>query len=346
MSAGESRILDRRLNVDGGVSFNPADLGVAPLSLESLLPGQAAPADLFLAIYNKKTGKIELEKASAKGEEFKARWRDNLIKAGSDRVYVPISESDSIHKYFSRYTREIINDHRTTRRKKAKFLQEMASFNLRLLFSSDLGAASMTKAVGNMKDEVDMFCRDPQILTRLSDVLRDDYTTYSHAVNTSMLAMGFGRFLQLTDPQIKALGMGGLLADVGMTKVPEYIREKESSLSKAEMEVVRRHPKEGYDLLKNISAVPYDVLMIVLHHHENADGSGYPGRKGLRQTPKLARLVKIIDAYDAMTSARPHRPAMKPMEAGEQLRKGIPAQFSAGSVHKFLNFMASPYFTD
>ena len=79
------------------------------------------------------------------------------------------------------------------------------------------------------------------------------------------------------------------------TKVPEYIREKEGSLSKVEMEVVRRHPKEGYDLLKNISAVPYDVLMIVLHHHENADGSGYPGRKGLRQTPKLARLVKIID---------------------------------------------------
>ena len=346
MSATDNRLLDRRLNVDGGVSFNPADLGVAPLSLETLLPGQAAPADLFLAIYNKKAGKIELEKASSKGEEFKARWRDNLIKAGSDRVYVPISETNSIHKYFSRFTRDIINDHRTTRRKKAKFLQEMASFNLRLLFSSDLGAASMTKAVGNMKEEVDMFCRDPQILTRLSDVLREDYTTYSHAVNTSMLAMGFGRFLQLTEPQVKALGMGGLLADVGMVAVPDHIREKEGPLTKAEMQVVHRHPKQGYDLLKNISAVPYDVLTIVLHHHENADGSGYPGRKQLNQTPKLARLIKIIDSYDAMTSIRPHRPAMKPMEAGEELQKGIPALYSARTVQNFLRFMASPYFTD
>jgi HD-GYP domain-containing protein (c-di-GMP phosphodiesterase class II) len=282
--------------------------------------------------------------AARKGEEYQVRWRDNLVGAGQEKVYVHSRERVALNQYFNRHSREILNDPQTTRRKKALFLSEMASFNIQLLFGAELSAKALNDVVMKTRQHVDVALRDSQILTRISDVLRRDYSIYTHAVNVSMLAMSYGRFMKLPDAQVRSLGMGGLLCDAGMARLPITIREKTGALSKLEKASMKKHPVMGYEMLKPIGAVPYDVLMIVRHHHENADGTGYPDRKTADHTPAPVKMIKVIDAYDAMTSERLHRPAMSPFEAGSKIKEETPHHYSMEIVSSFLRFMASPFF--
>ncbi len=340
-----SSILDARLRTAGRrVTFNPADLGVAPLSLHVLVPGHPVPADLFLARYDPAAGRTEMVPAAAKGDPFQARWRDNLVNAGQEKVYVALEEEPALSEYFSRHSREIIDDRQTTRKKKAAFLQEMAVLNLKLMFSSDLSARSLRAAAEKTQQQVDLMTRDSQVLTRISDVLQRDYSVYTHAVNVCMLAMAYGRFMNLPEAQLRSLGMGGLLLDVGMARVPPDILEKKSPLTKMEKGLIRNHARQGYELLRPIGAVPFDVLMIVLHHHENADGSGYPDGWTADRTPYLTRVIKVVDTYDAMTSDRPHRSALPPYEAGSRIKEKTPQHYSSEIVSSFLRFLASPFF--
>ena len=337
-------ILDKNLKGVNNLSFNPVDLGMAPLPLNVLIPGTEIPADLFLAGFSRKKNKVEMIPATAKGEMFQPEWRDNLIQAGQDKVYVSLEETQALTFYFNEYTKKVVDNPRTTRKEKSAFIHEMAAFNLRLLFSAELNQQAMEKAVGSTSSAVDMMLRDNQILTRISDLLKIDYSVYSHSVNVSMLAMSFGQFLRMTPGQIRSLGLGGMLMEVGLAKIEPQLWNRPVKLDDQERKKIMLHSRFGYDLLKTISAVPYDVLMIVVNHHENYDGTGYPkGAKG-ESIPHLARIIRVLDTYDALTSPRPHRPAQEPMQAGRFLQENAGTLFDPKLVTAFLRFMGSPHF--
>ena len=172
-----------------------------------------------------------------------------------------------------------------------------------------------------------------------------DYTVYSHSVNVAMLSMAFGRFMEFSEGQVRSLGLAGMLMEIGLAKIDKRIRNKPDKLNPDEEALIRKHPGYAYDMLRMISSVPYDVLTIVLCHHENMNGSGYP--KGLAgdSVPYEARILRVIDTYDALTSPRPYRPAHAPMEAGQILKEQTGGQFDKSVVTSFLRFMGSPYFS-
>ena len=114
-------------------------------------------------------------------------------------------------------------------------------------------------------------------------------------------------------------------------------------MNRDEQEAIRRHPRLGYDMLVTISSIPYDVLMMILHHHENADGTGYPSGLESSRTPDLARLLRVVDTYDAMTSLRPYHDAIPPYDAASTLIESMPEKFGSDMVPKFIRFLGSPY---
>ncbi|MCL1048424.1 DUF3391 domain-containing protein [Shewanella abyssi] len=102
-----------------------------------------------------------------------------------------------------------------------------------------------------------------------------------HGVSVAVLSMMLGSLLECTDSQLRDMGMGALFHDIGKRKVPDVIRRKKSNLSDHEVNFLKMHPKFGYDMMTRQNLFPEAVLDIVLHHHEWADGSGYPhGLKG------------------------------------------------------------------
>lgn len=142
-----------------------------------------------------------------------------------------------------------------------------------------------------------------------------DQITHGHIRRVQQYAVGLARKLGVQDSsQIKAIEAASLLHDMGKLAVPEYILNKPGPLTPAEFEKMKLHASVGADILSAIN-FPYPVIPIVRHHHENWNGSGYPD--GLRGSdiPIGARILSVVDCFDALTSDRPYRPRLSDAEA-------------------------------
>lgn len=142
-----------------------------------------------------------------------------------------------------------------------------------------------------------------------------DQITHGHIRRVQGYAVGLAKRVGVTDERlIKAIEAAALLHDMGKLAVPEYILNKPGRLTGAEFEKMKLHASVGADILSAID-FPYPVVPIVRHHHENWDGSGYPdGLKGT-DIPIGARILSVVDCFDALTSDRPYRPKLADQEA-------------------------------
>src|SRR5687767_1193670 len=142
-----------------------------------------------------------------------------------------------------------------------------------------------------------------------------DQITHGHIRRVQQYAVGLASWIGLTDPaQIRAIEAASLLHDMGKLAVPEYILNKPGKLTPAEFEKMKLHASVGADILSAIE-FPYPVVPIVRHHHENWNGTGYPdGIKG-SDIPIGARILSVVDCFDALTSDRPYRPRLSDAEA-------------------------------
>ncbi len=152
-----------------------------------------------------------------------------------------------------------------------------------------------------------------------------DQVTHGHIRRVQRFAVGLARSLGVTDEALlKAIEAAALLHDMGKLAVPEYILNKPGRLTDAEFEKMKLHASVGADILSAID-FPYPVVPIVRHHHEAWDGSGYPD--GLRGTdiPIGARILSVVDCFDALTSDRPYRKRLSDEDALQIVneRKGL-----------------------
>ena len=162
-----------------------------------------------------------------------------------------------------------------------------------------------------------------------------DGVTSSHIHRVQHYAMGLARALGVTDEEtIKAIQAAALLHDTGKLAVPERILNKPGKLTAAEFEKMKLHVDVGADILSSID-FPYPVVPIVRAHHENWDGSGYP--RGLAGTaiPLGARILSVVDCYDALTSDRPYRGAMTDEQALAIIRSRCGSMYDPDVVHVF-----------
>lgn len=142
-----------------------------------------------------------------------------------------------------------------------------------------------------------------------------DQVTHGHIRRVQRYALGLSKYLGITDEKtLKAVEAAALLHDMGKLAIPEYILNKPGKLSAAEFEKMKLHAGLGADILSAIE-FPYPVVPIVRHHHENWDGGGYPDKLKGTEIPLGARILSVVDCYDALTSDRPYRPRLTNEEA-------------------------------
>ena len=134
---------------------------------------------------------------------------------------------------------------------------------------------------------------------------KDNYTS-GHSERVGWLARLVGEALQLPPAELQMLSWAGLLHDVGKIGVPEHILNKPGRLTNEEFDEIKKHPQKGYDVLKPVRHF-WPVLDAVLYHHENHDGSGYPKGIAGAEIPLAARIVHVVDIFDALTTSRSYR---------------------------------------
>jgi putative nucleotidyltransferase with HDIG domain len=164
---------------------------------------------------------------------------------------------------------------------------------------------------------------------------RDVYTS-GHSNVTQEIAMDIGRVMKVSDAEMEALEWGALLHDIGKIGVPDAVLLKQGRLTREERTIMNMHPILGAEIIAPVSHLA-PVLPIIRHHHEWFNGSGYPDRLVADEIPKLARIIFVADAFEAMTAKRPYRlTPLTPEEALAELRKFGGIQFDPDVVDAFV----------
>lgn len=183
---------------------------------------------------------------------------------------------------------------------------------------------------------VESVLRNPDAMLLLTKLKAKGNYEFMRAVDTSVLMITFGRFLQLDREQLNILGLAGMLLDVGKIRITDSVLRKHDSLSQEEYGVAKTHVMHSLDILLQEKDLPKEVLDIVKQHHERQDGSGYP--EGL-QGPEITlsgSIAGIVDSYSSMVSNRPYKEQLSPSNALSVLYKLGDTLFHKALIEQFI----------
>lgn len=183
---------------------------------------------------------------------------------------------------------------------------------------------------------VERFINTSGIINHLQVVRHQDDYTFHHSVDVAVMCGVVGCWLGYRGEELKDLVLAGLLHDIGKTQIPLEILRKPGQLTPMEMDVMRMHTTRGFNLIKELD-LPAAVNYAILQHHEREDGSGYPLQvKGDKIHP-FAKVVAVLDIYDAMTSDKVYRKRTTPFAAVEALMRDMYDKLDPNICTVFLN---------
>ncbi len=189
-------------------------------------------------------------------------------------------------------------------------------------------------------DQQLMFVGTLEALTASIDA-KDPYT-HGHSERVAHLAAELGRAYGLDEEQVERVRIAGLVHDIGKIGIPEAVLCKSGNLTSEEYAKIREHPEIGYRILKDIPMMD-DLLPAVLYHHERLDGTGYPHRLQGDEIPLFARIVCVVDSFDAMSSTRTYREALTRADVLGEIRDNAGTQFDAEMVDLLMGLDLSRY---
>jgi len=170
----------------------------------------------------------------------------------------------------------------------------------------DGGTLQIDKLEPALEEMVDSVVRNPDAFFWLIRLRQIDVYTYEHAIDTSVLAVAFGRHLGLSRTELTDLAVGGLLFDIGKMRLPSSLLNKTSQLTDPENDLMRTHIDHSIDLMEESGGISAAAINMVRNHHERHDGSGYPQGVAGTGIPVFARMLTIVDSYDAIIRMRPN----------------------------------------
>ena len=170
---------------------------------------------------------------------------------------------------------------------------------------------------------------------------KDPYTR-GHSDRVSAYSVLIGKYLNLSDEDLRTLEVGGLFHDIGKIGIPDSILLKESKLTDDEYSEIKNHPSIGAHILCN-ATIFQDIIPIVKHHHERYDGKGYPGKLKGEDIPYMARIATVADTFDAMTSKRTYRDAMPLETVRAEIERCSGTQFDPQIAKVFLDILDNHY---
>ncbi len=183
--------------------------------------------------------------------------------------------------------------------------------------------------------------RNPNAFLWMRMLKDKDSYTYSHCMDSSALAIAFGRYMGLSRAELEDLGIGALLSDVGKMQVPPELLNKPGKLTDKEFALVKKHVEYSVRIMQKSGGLSKTAIATAATHHERFDGSGYPrGLKG-REIPVLGRMAAIVDCYDAITSDRPYRRPISANEAVRRLYDWRGSAFQSELVEQFIQTLGT-----
>jgi putative nucleotidyltransferase with HDIG domain len=187
-----------------------------------------------------------------------------------------------------------------------------------------------------VKECVESMLRNPGAMLWLARIKHSDEYTAEHSLRVAIYAIALGRELNLRQGELEHLGVCGMLHDVGKIKVPNEILNKPGALTAQELLIMQSHASEGRKLLMSNQQVTAAAVDVAYAHHERVDGRGYPRGLDAARIPYFAKIVAVVDAYDAINSDRVYSKGRSSLESLRILFEARDSHFDAELVGLFV----------
>ena len=307
------------------------------ISGDALLEGTEVEFDLFLRADAGEASNYVLYCRS--GEDLSPDRREEILNKHANRLCISTGDIDKYIEYQEKNLKTILSDENKSTREKSGIVYQVATKVVEDLLDNPKSGRNMERISEWVTHTVGHIIEDDNTFSSLLGVSSHNYQLYTHSVNTSVLGLLFGKHLSFKEDELARIGSGMLLHDIGKLSIPLNVVNKPGHLTGEEFKAMRKHPKAGLEILEHRSSVNVLSLKIVIQHHENYDGSGYPyGIKG-NDIHLFARMARIIDAYDAMTSKRSYAEAMRPFAALSEMKDKMHGCFDEELLREFICFL-------
>ena len=294
-----------------------------PVSIHSL-----DASTLAMDLYLKLTGQSDPVLYHSTGVEFTERDRQRLVAQGIEFLYIPVHQHAVYRRQFMQRLDRLYHDPETKRNERVRMVRSSCAKMIEdvLVFP---GHSETIDAIADISRQFAAWStEDNEQFSYLLDMSAHDYYTTTHMVNVGVGCGLLIRELRPNDAGLQAVVVqGGLLHDVGKRGVPQNLLNKEGKLEPHEWELIRKHPLAGYKELKSHPGVPEAVLEMARDHHERPDGEGYPAGLKDSELGFGARICTVVDVFDALCAARPHRGPLPPLDVLDMMRPNVGKQF-------------------
>jgi HD-GYP domain-containing protein (c-di-GMP phosphodiesterase class II) len=289
----------------------------APLPLESVKEGKPVSFDLYLKIKDKESAAAKIIRCCAPGDVFQEEWYRKLQQLNIKWLYFSVTDVDLVFEYLQSHLEAMLSDGNHSEVEKAKCACDLTQIWVLRFFTAEESRTGnqITLALSLVDGLIESVKHVNFKSLLLLELRKQNSYIYTHSVSCCLLGLAFANYLGWKADKARTLGLGALIHDVGYARLPRELSEEKEKPTEDDIAKIQRHPIEGFRMLQSFAHIPWEALQMVLRHHENGDGSGYPEGLKLSAIHPWARIMRIIDSYEDLTTERPFHPPLSPNEA-------------------------------
>jgi len=264
-----------------------------------------------------------------------------LIESGESNQEFYIHEGDlaKYHHQATRSLRKIIANPQKSLKEKTEKIYDVSKEIMKDFFeysASDKILQSADEVMDIM--EQCLFANDAGFHS-IAMITNKDYYTYTHSVNVGLYCLAFGIRTKMSPNDTKDLGLGGMLHDVGKSKIDHSLINKNGKLTDEEFNEIKNHTTMGKEILESMKCYRTHVVEMANQHHEKFEGNGYPNGLVGEEISNFARICKVMDVYDALTTRRSYKKAVKSFDAITIMTKQMAGEFDQDILGNFIRYL-------
>ena len=256
-----------------------------------------------------------------------------------EKIFALKSEVEEYNNFLELHIQDILKDDSLSLDEKTDIIYEASADLTKDLYNNPDALKNASLSENIVKPILDTIIHNEDTISSYIKIIEYDYYTHTHSLNVSVYALSLGASLELDIDTLTDLGRSALLHDIGKSKIDSNIVNKTTGLSDEEFEIMKNHPKYGYDLAQKYHIYDKNILDGIYKHHEKLDGLGYPNKIAGEQISLFPRIISICDVFDALTTRRTYKEAMKSFDALMLMKTHMHTHFDISILNKFIKML-------
>ena len=298
--------------------------------------------DLYCKVADESNGK-KYKRLVSKGTVYCAGTKAALAKKNTEELFIKVEDRDTYMEYMEKYLSAITKDASVPIREKSKTLYKSASKVLEKIFDKPESKENVNKVKHLVENTIDVVLADERSIRSLIEVSSYDYYTYTHSVDVAVYSVGFGHYMNFSQEDLKKLGYAAMMHDIGKSRIPSAVINKNGKLTDEEFAMVKEHPNLGHEIMTTLGESDEDILNGVKYHHEKHDGTGYPESLKGGEIPLFAQIISISDVFSALSTKRSYKDAFSSFDALKLMKDEMTGNFEPKFLLGFIKFMGQHY---